>query len=80
MQKQYQQLNYTLDEKQLAYLKENFGKMNIASLAKMIGMNYGKTHNNLRLLGLVGSRNTKAKVVKMEGYFDEESFFKNYNY
>ena len=74
----YVQKNTTLSKEQLEFLKVNKDKMSVGKLAKMLGIGYNKAHNNLKLLGLYKPRT--AKVVKMEGMFDEEEFFKKYNY
>ena len=76
----YVQHNITISPEQVEFVKTNFGKINNSELAKMLGLSYNKTHNNLRLLGLVTPRKDTGKVVKMDGYFDEEDFFKHYQY
>jgi hypothetical protein len=51
--------------------------MNNAMLAKMLGLTYNKTYNNLKLIGLVKPRK-EAKVVDFKKYFDVDKFCKQY--
>lgn len=75
--KKYWQVNMTITQEQKEYVEKNFGIMSIGQLTKMLGLTYNKLHNNLRLMGKV---KTKAKVVHIDGCFNEDEFFKNYNY
>lgn len=79
MEKRWQK-NITLTEEQLNFIELHHGKMSIGKISKMLGLPYGKVHNNLRLLGKVNP--LQPKVVKMEknGYFDVDSFGKLYNF
>ena len=79
MEKRWQK-NITLTEEQLKFIELHHGKMSIGQISKMLGLPYGKVHNNLRLLGKVNP--LQPKVVKMEknGYFDVDSFGKLYNF
>jgi hypothetical protein len=72
------QKNVTLSIEQEIFLKENFGKLNLGEIAKSIGVTYNKLHNNARLLGLVKSR--VPVNVNENGVFNEELFFKHYNF
>jgi len=77
--KHYYQQNVSLTPDQVEFVKANKDKMNVGELAKMLGLTYGKVHNNLKVLGLVKRR--KAVVVKMDGYFDVEEFqYRYYNF
>lgn len=78
MAKWYYQTGITINPEQQELVRLNHGKMNRAALAKLIGESYSKTVNNIRAMGL--SKVKKARVVKMEGYFDEEEFYKCYRY
>lgn len=78
--KRVEQKNLTITVEQQDFLKANHGKMNNAMLAKMLGLTYNKTHNNLRLLGLVEPKKSTAKIVDFNTYFDAEKFFKQYRY
>lgn len=75
-----EQKNLTITKEQQQFLKANHGKMNNAMLAKMLGLTYNKTHNNLRLLGLVEPKKSTAKVVNFKKYFDVDKFGKQYQY
>ncbi len=68
----------TITKEQQDFIDLNFGKMNLGSLAKMLGMGYGKLWCNLELLGKV--KKQKAKIIKMDGYFDVDQFAKYYNF
>lgn len=76
MKKRWQK-NLTVSKEQMDLIKANHKKISNREIAVMLGITYNKLHNNLRFVGLVKS---KAKVVKMDGYFDEEAFFKHYAY
>jgi hypothetical protein len=76
--KKHWQKNKTITKAQEKFIKANKGKMNNVELAKMLGLPYNKLHNNLRLMGLVKTKITP--VVQMNGYFDEQAFFKHYEY
>lgn len=75
----YNQKNITLTQEQQDFLKLNHGKISMNDISKMLGIGYGKTVHNARLLGL-GKYSHRARVVRMDGYFDEETFFKQYRY
>lgn len=81
-----QQKNVTMSKEQAEYAKANYGKMNISTLSKMLGLSYNKTHSNLKVMGLHVPKQDKpldlniGKVVKMKVYFDENEFFKYYEY
>lgn len=74
------QKNQTITDEQRKFAEANIGKMHIGEISKMLGISYNKLHNNLRLLGLVGSRKHEAVVVDFNEYFDIDSFGKYYNY
>jgi len=76
----YVQINKTISPEQEDFIKANHGNMNIATLSKMLGLTYNKCHNNMKLMGLCTPRKKENKVVKMEGYFDIDTFEKYYNY
>jgi hypothetical protein len=79
MEKRWQK-QITLTPEQREFVESNLGKMDIGSIAKMLGLGYNKVHNNLRLMGKVKLR-PKAKVVQMKGYFDVDTFYKeNYRF
>lgn len=46
------QKNITISKEQQDYVKANYGKMSNTSLAKMLGLPYNKTLNNLKVMGL----------------------------
>lgn len=70
------QTNITLNEEQKKFVLDNFGKMNIGEISKMLGLGYNLVHNNLRVMGKVKTKMTK--VIKMDGMFDIDSFGKFY--
>lgn len=73
------QKNITLTESQLNFAKENFGRMRIRDISNSLGLNYGKVHNNLRLIGLV--KDCKPKEFENEGeFFNVEKFGQLYNF
>lgn len=74
----YRQKNITINNQQREIVEANHGKIRNRALAKMIGVTYNVLHKNLVLMGKVKTR--QAPVIKMEGYFDEKSFFKKYKY
>jgi hypothetical protein len=78
MAKWYYQTGITITPEQQELIKANHSKMNRAALARLIGESYSKTVNNIRAMGL--SKVKKARVIQMEGYFNEETFFKEYRY
>jgi len=75
----YQQKNITVTPEQVEFLKQNHGKINNATLAKMLGLTYNKTHNNLRVIGLVKPYK-ETPVVDFNEYFDIDKFGKLYDY
>lgn len=82
------QRNITFTPEQENFAKENYGKMEHKQLAKLIGVKYGKTLINLKLMGLHVTKNeiekgqsySFCKVVKFKKYFDIDGFGKYYNY
>lgn len=74
------QLNLTITEPQQEFIKKNYGKMNIYSMADQLNLTYNKLHNNLKLMGLFKPKkpNRPAKVI--EGMFDVSEFGKYYNW
>lgn len=74
------QRNLTVTPEQQEFLKANHGKYNNVELARMLHISYNIVHNNLRLMGLVKTKFQQGKVVTMEGYFDVDSFGKQYIY
>lgn len=79
MEKRWQK-NITVTKEQAEYIKTHHGGVSISEISKMLGLTPNKTHNNMRLLGLVSARKNTGKIVKMNGYFDDEEFFKKYKY
>lgn len=76
----YVQINMTISEEQAAFVKANYGKMNIPEISKMLGLTYNKVHNNMKLMGLCTPRKKETPVVNMEDYFNMDEFAKHYNY
>lgn len=87
------QKNITISEQQVAFLKNNVGKMSIEKLATMLGLPMQKTYNNMKVLHLTKQRKKRKpryKIVKdtvcrvvdigTNGFFDEVKFGKLYNY
>lgn len=75
------QKNITLSDSQKEFLLGNFPIKDLKTISKELKLNYGKVHNNARLLGLVKPLQIKeVKIDNGNGYFDEELFFKLYNY
>lgn len=74
------QKNVTITPEQEAFAKANYGKMNNTQLAKMLGLNYGKTLNNLRVMGLYQPNPYNGILVEMKDYFDVDEFGKYYNF
>ena len=72
------QKNVTLTSDQENFIKENYGKMTVGKIAVLLGLTYGRTHKNMRVMGLV--RRQKAPVIKMSEYFDIDAFGKYYIY
>lgn len=73
MEKRWQK-NLTITKEQRKYIENNYGKMSIGELSKMLGLGYNKVHNNLRLLNKVKTRT--ARIIKMDGYFDIDKEWK----
>jgi hypothetical protein len=73
------QKNITATEAQQKIIKDNFGILQYTEIAKLAGLSYNKTVNNMKLMGLI-KKKEKAIVVKMEGYFDFEEHKKQYKY
>lgn len=80
------QRNVTISKEQELFAKANYGKMTNIALAKMLGIGYGKTLNNLKVMGLYEPKGITqlsfnfCKVVDMQEYFDVDSFGKYYDY
>lgn len=85
MPRRYQK-NVTISHEQAEYVKSNYGKMSNAALAKMLGLPYNKTLNNLKVMGLhVSKEKTQrdyhyAKIINFQEYFDVDVFGKFYEY
>ncbi len=73
------QKNVTVSKEQKLFIQSNAGKMSIGKIAAMLGLTYGKTHKNMVVMGLYKPQ-PKAKIIEMEGYFDIDTFGKQYNY
>lgn len=71
------QRNITVSPEQKKFIEENYNKMSIGQLSKMLGLTPNKTYNNMKI---IFNMPTKGKVVPMEGYFDVDAFGKLYNY
>ena len=75
--KYYQQKNLSVTDEQRKFIEANHGKMEIRQIAVMLGLNYGKTYHNIKLMGL--TKPMQSKVIKMdEHYFDVDNFAKKY--
>lgn len=73
------QLNITLNDEQIVFVKENFKTMTNIKIAERIGVTYNKLMQNIRLLEL-GKYKKPTKIVNIEDYFDIEAFAKSYYY
>lgn len=80
------QKTVTLSIEQQEYLKANYGKISITSLAKMLGLKYNKTLNNLIVMGVHKETDVTqqpidmCKVVNFNKCFDVDKFGKYYDY
>lgn len=75
------QKNITITPEQVEFARLNYGKMTNAALAKMLGVGYNKTLNNLRIMKLYTPKPYEGKVIEMKGYFfDVDMFGKFYEY
>lgn len=77
MPRRYQK-NVTITPEQAEYVKANYGKMSNAMLAKMLGISYNKTIQNLRVLKLHTPKPYGGIVVVMKDFFDVDKFSKYY--
>lgn len=73
------QKNITVNKKQEKILRDNFGKLEYAEIARVAGITLNKTVNNLKVMGLIKQK-PQAPVVKMKTNFDLDEFKKHYNY
>lgn len=74
------QKNLTITAEQVDYIKANYGKMNISTLAKMLGLKYNKVYKNLVVMEKHKSKSYNGIVVDMKDFFDVDKFGKYYNY
>lgn len=82
MSRWYKQRNLTISDEQREFIQHNDGKVDVGTLAVMLGLSYNKVQHNRRVLGLVKQR---AKVIKMvtvndDELFDLEEFAKAYRF
>lgn len=75
-----QNKNITITPEQAEYVKSNYGKMSNSCLAKMLGITYNRTINNLRVMKLHEPKEIGGVVVEMNEYFDVDKFKKYYEY
>lgn len=84
MSRRYQR-NVTISPEQELFAKANYGKMTNIALAKMLGIGYGKTLNNLKVMGLYEPKGITqlshhfCKVIDMQEFFDVDKFGKYYD-
>jgi hypothetical protein len=79
MTRRYQK-NITVSNEAANFLRDNYGKMDNRALARSIGVGYGKTLANLRVMGLYRPNAYNGIVVKMKDFFDVDSFARYYTY
>lgn len=73
------QKNITVTNYQKKILKDNFGILEYAEIARKAGTTLNKVVNNLKVMGLIKQK-PQAPVIKMKNNFDLDEFKKYYNY
>ncbi len=74
------QKNLTIAGDKLGTLIDNYGKIPVTDIAKLIGETYNKTRINIELLELNPKKKLDNLISDDNGYFSVEKFSRLYKY
>lgn len=72
------QKNFTIPPDKREFIKENYPKLTIDTIARSIKFSRNKVRNNMVLMGLAKRNYTHRKDEVPEGYFNIKEFAKAY--